>query len=297
LVATSIRILLLHPTCDVTAESECELLSQSTPIWNTPPFGTPKLSENPDRYFYNLIYIYYNSNFKPLVFWIYYLCVIMPRYAKSDLLAALHDIQNGKSLRLASREWGIPLTTLYNRNHSSSSHTFAAEIQQRLSKLQEEHLTAWVLAQEALGMPLTYGQIRDFAKRVLDIKGDYEQLGKRWIVGFLRRNPILRTKRARTIDSVRVNGATTAIIKGWFPRLSIPAILAIKPENRWNMDESSIMEGLGVNGLVVRSTQKRSIQKKQPGSRAWTSFVECISATSNALPPLVIFKGKTVQQQ
>jgi 4-hydroxybenzoate polyprenyltransferase len=63
------------------------------------------------------------------------------------------------------------------------------------------------------------------------------------------------------------------------------------------MDESGIMEGLGANGLVVGSSEKHSIQKKQPGSRAWTTFIECISASGKALQPLVIFKGKTVQQQ
>ena len=63
------------------------------------------------------------------------------------------------------------------------------------------------------------------------------------------------------------------------------------------MDESGIIEGQGVNGLVVGSAERRSIQKKQPGSRAWTSFIECVSATGKALTPLVIFKGKTVQQQ
>jgi hypothetical protein len=115
--------------------------------------------------------------------------------------------------------------------------------------------------------------------------------------GFLRRNPILRTKRARNIDSVRVNGATTRVIKDWFGRLNIPVISSIKPENRWNMDESGIMEGLGVNGLVVGSSQRRSIQKKQPGSRAWTSFIEYVSASGKALLPLIIFKGKSVQQQ
>ena len=114
--------------------------------------------------------------------------------------------------------------------------------------------------------------------------------------GFLRRNPILRTKRARNIDSVRVNSATTAIIKSWFQRLVIPAIATIKPENRYNMDESGIMEGCGANGLVVGSSARRSIQKKQPGSRAWTSFIECVSATGKALLSLVIFKGKSVQQ-
>jgi hypothetical protein len=63
------------------------------------------------------------------------------------------------------------------------------------------------------------------------------------------------------------------------------------------MDESGILEGKGSNGLVLGSAEKTAIQKKQPGSRAWTSFIECISATGTALPPLVIFKGKSVQQQ
>jgi hypothetical protein len=57
------------------------------------------------------------------------------------------------------------------------------------------------------------------------------------------------------------------------------------------------MEGQGVNGLVVGSSQTRTVQRKTPGSRAWTSFIECISATGVALPPAVIFKGGSVQQQ
>jgi 4-hydroxybenzoate polyprenyltransferase len=117
------------------------------------------------------------------------------------------------------------------------------------------------------------------------------------MTGFLRRNPVLKTKKQFRIDSACVNGATSDILKAWFQKLEILAIKAIKPENRWNMDEAGIMEGQGLNGLVVGSAQKRFIQKKQPGSRAWTSFIECISATGRALLLLVIFKGKSVQQQ
>jgi 4-hydroxybenzoate polyprenyltransferase len=114
------------------------------------------------------------------------------------------------------------------------------------------------------------------------------------MAGFLRRNPILRTKKQLLIDSVRVNGATSDIIKLWFQKLELPAIKAIKPDNRWNMDEAGIMEGQGENGLVVGSVDRRLIQKKQPGSKAWTSFIECISVQGKALRPLVMFKGKLV---
>jgi 4-hydroxybenzoate polyprenyltransferase len=85
---------------------------------------------------------------------------------------------------------------------------------------------------------------------------------------YLRRNPVSKTKRFRNIDSQRVNGATTSIIKSWFQLLLLPQIQAIKPEHRYNMDGSGIMEGFGANGLVVGSSEKRAIQKKQPGARA-----------------------------
>lgn len=70
---------------------------------------------------------------------------------------------------------------------------------------------------------------------------------------FLRRNPVLKTKKQYRIDSVRINSAMTKVIKPWFQKLEIPAIKSIKPENRWNMDKASIIKGQGENGLVVGS--------------------------------------------
>ena len=63
------------------------------------------------------------------------------------------------------------------------------------------------------------------------------------MAGFLRRNPVLKTKKQFRIDSARVNGATSDILKAWFQKLRIPAIEAIKPENRWNIDKVEIIEG------------------------------------------------------
>ena len=87
---------------------------------------------------------------------------------------------------------------------------------------------------------------------------------------------------------MRINGAISDILKAWFQKLEVSDIKAIKPENRWNMDKAGIIEGQRENRLMIRSTQKHFIQKKQPGFKA------CISATSKALLPLVIFKGKSV---
>ena len=60
------------------------------------------------------------------------------------------------------------------------------------------------------------------------------------------------------------------------------------------MDEAGIMEGQGSNGLVLGSSQTCLVQRKQPGSKAWTLFIKCVLATGVAITPLVIFKGKSV---
>jgi 4-hydroxybenzoate polyprenyltransferase len=183
----------------------------------------------------------------------------MPQYTEDDIAQAIKDVANGAALKSAAKEWGVPPNTLRDRIKGSEGHSIAAESQQRLSRVQEDHLANWILAQEALGVPLTHAQIKEFAQRLLVLKGDPRLLGKRWMQAFLRRNPILKTKRFRNIDSQRVNSATTPIIKAWFQLLLLPQIQAIKPEHRYNMDESGIMEGFGANGLVVGSAGKRSI--------------------------------------
>ncbi|OHW89553.1 transposase, partial [Colletotrichum incanum] len=58
-----------------------------------------------------------------------------------------------------------------------------------------------------------------------------------------------------------------------------------------------ILEGKGSNGPVLGSEASRYIQKKQPGSRAWISLIECVSTAGASLYPLVIYKGKSVQAQ
>jgi len=220
-------------------------------------------------------------------------------YLEQDIQDALQQYDQGKrSIRSVAKEFGIPYTTLHNRLSGCQPHQEASEWQQSLSRIQEDHLSAWVLTQAALGVPVTHAQIRLFGNRVLETQGTPGiRLGKHWMERFLKRHPVLQTQRARRIESVRVNGATGPVIRSWFSLLQIPAIKKILPANRYNADEYGQMEGQGVNGLVVGRSGTRAVQRKDPGSRAWTSFIECISALGVVLLPAVIYRGKDVQQQ
>ncbi|KDN69482.1 putative transposase [Colletotrichum sublineola] len=175
----------------------------------------------------------------------------MVEYTENEVDQALADINNGVSTRVASRRWGVPRSTLRHRMAGVQQRSAAFEDFQRLSATQEAHLATWVTAQAALGLPPTHQQ-RLWPSHPPSY-GGYQTS---------------RKERSRSIDSRRVNGASTEIIRDWFKYLAIPRIQAIKPANRYNMDETGILEGKGDNGLVLGSAATRSVRKKQPGSRA-----------------------------
>src|SRR6266699_2266358 len=221
----------------------------------------------------------------------------MPSYTEDALTAAINAVNAGTPVKRAARDYGIPMTTLRHRLAGRQSKTTAHTSQQKLSSIQESRLAEWIRVQDALGLGPTHAQIRTFASRILLAGGSTAGVGKHWLEGFLRRNPSVRTLQTRRMDAARVNGATTEVIQAWFPLLDLPAIKKVMQADRRNMDETGLMQGMGANGLVLGMAEKCKTFKKDPGRREWTTIIECVSAGGRHLQPLVIFKGKDVQQQ
>ena len=96
-----------------------------------------------------------------------------------------------------------------------------------------------------------HAQICLFVSQILINNRDTQPLGKHWMQGFFARNPQVKTLRGKSIDSRHVNGASAENIKAFFQLLSIPKVQAIKPYNRWNIDETGIMQGHQGNSLVI----------------------------------------------
>lgn len=63
------------------------------------------------------------------------------------------------------------------------------------------------------------------------------------------------------------------------------------------MDEVGYQIGLRDSPLVIGPSALNEVFTMDLGLREWSTSIEAISATGRALPPLVIFKGKSVQQQ
>jgi hypothetical protein len=210
---------------------------------------------------------------------------------------ALEAIKSGTSTHQASKDYGIPRTTIIRRLQGAQTRTENARDQGRLSVYQESELVKWISIQDSLGLAPTHRQIRGFVVRLLKSNNDLQPLGKHWLEGFIKRHPSIRTLRSKPIDSARVSGASIEAINSFFNSLNRPELTEILPNNRWNMDEVGLCEGIGTNGLVVGQSGKSYTFKQQLGTRTWTSIIESCNALGTKLPPLVIFKGLSLQQQ
>lgn len=219
-------------------------------------------------------------------------------YVEQDLQLAISDVHNGLSMRKAAKLHGVPTSTIAHRLSGTQNRQTSHQHLQKLSPAQEKSLCSWVVIQDSIGCPPTHAQIKEFAGHIAKQNGYKNHIGTHWMAAFLRRNPDVKNLKGRNLETSRYNGATAESIKHFFTtKIEDPAIKAVKPENRYNMDEIGIVEGLGSNCLVVGSSNKKITIPKNSSSRSWMTILECISATGRPLSPLATFEGKTVQQQ
>ncbi|KAL5594138.1 hypothetical protein BROUX41_001184 [Berkeleyomyces rouxiae] len=168
---------------------------------------------------------------------------------------------------------------------------------QKLSAAQEKRLANWIEIQGHLRIQPLAMDLREFAERTVRLEGGTETFGKNWPTSFLRRNPNARVYRSRYCAPLKFRPASVDNIRDWFRGLQIPEIESMDPANKWNMDEVSIIEDQGLNGLILGFTERINVQKKQSQSRAWVTMFEAVNATGRAISPMVIYKGEPAQQQ
>ena len=210
---------------------------------------------------------------------------------------AVNDVLDGVSFRQAALRHGVNRQTVANRILGMESRQEAHASEQRLTPDQEQSLVHWILTQEALGYAPSHGLVKELAQRLLQAAGITKPLGKDWLKAFKKRNPAIRTKMGKRIEYKRINGASSEAINTWFDLYE--TLAWIKPDNTYNTDEAGIMEGMGLNGLVLRSSEvnPKSTSIKGNQGRSWTSLIETISATGRIIKPVIIFKAASIQTQ
>lgn len=213
---------------------------------------------------------------------------------------ALKDLDTGRysSLRACAAAYNLDHTTLSRRRRGQRSRVISHANQQKLSPIQEDMLAKWLLEAERAGHAFNHRQLQEMASIVHKASGGDGKLGKLWARNFIKRHPDLHTKKGVSIASQRVHDLYSSNVSQWFMiLLSLLTVYKIKTKHIYNMDETGNVLGPCTNQTIVGSSLSKRSYVSRPEQREWVSVIECISAIGKALVPLVIFKGKSVQQQ
>ena len=203
-----------------------------------------------------------------------------------------------------SRLSEIPITTLWRRDQGKPSKRDKAAKQQYLTPQEEKALLQYVLRAYENGRPFPTRALRSFAQVIVRqrpstsqtpaIDCDVRPPGKNWPLGFYKRHPELKSKRMRALDLRRHDHHIYDKIVHWFTvvsrELSGPAIHA---ENVYNMDETSVLLSVLNSMKMLVSRDDLSSSRGAGVQRTLITAIECISASGESLPPLIIWPAST----
>ena len=224
----------------------------------------------------------------------------MKQISKPAVDAAVADYRRGlfPSIRAAARAYNVAESTVRDRYHGKPTRQQGHSHEQILSPLQEKMLVRWSIDLEACAQAPTHAQLRSMASLISQSNGGAKTVSESWITGFKRRNPQVRTKRGVALDVQRSQDLTEVAIQGWYDGLSLVIHRkSIQKANCWNVDEMGNAFRMVSNQRVIGSADTDSTIIQAAREREWVTTIECINPIGAALTPLVIFKGKHVQEQ
>ena len=211
---------------------------------------------------------------------------------EAQLQDAITAVKNKEySVHAAAIAFNVQRRTLYYRiKEHKKPRNLAHERDQNLTHAEEKELVRWITCLTITGYPSRYKTLREIAeeirkRRVKDINEEgmqlieYESIGKDWVWRFLLRHPELASVTPESIDAVRVKDTSPERLQRWFADLKkVITEYNIKPENKYNMDETGFSIGEKAAGRCIINAQVHQKYQAKPGCQEWVSVVECFCA-------------------
>jgi hypothetical protein len=123
---------------------------------------------------------------------------------EGKILLALEDIKTGRipSIRAAARLYDLPETTLRGRAHGIQSRVDQRPTGHKLTQLEEDSLTEWILSMDSRGAAPRPSTVREMANILLAAREEasLSTVGKNWPLSFISRCPELRSRFSRRYD-------------------------------------------------------------------------------------------------
>ena len=196
---------------------------------------------------------------------------------------------------------------MWHRDHGRVSIQQRAAKQQYLSPQEEKALVSYFLRMSRNGYPLHVKYARNLAYVIMlqrasifqipaTDRSDVHPPGKNWPQAFHKRHPELKAMQLKAIDWERHDYHIYDKVVDWFSvigkELGSSKVLA---ENTYNMDETGVLLSV-LNSLKVLVGKSELKAYRGAGvKRTLITAIECISADSQYLHPLIIWPAATHQ--
>ncbi|KAI4469775.1 hypothetical protein MML48_1g18716 [Holotrichia oblita] len=218
-----------------------------------------------------------------------------PKYARDVLIAAMEAVNTGTSIYAASKQFGVPESTIRNRVKRKTPVTrVGAGRSSFLPSAIEQDLADNVILLSSVHNPLTRGEILNTVHeycKVKQIRNPFSKKadalpGEEFLRGFFKRHPNLVSRKAEALQVARVNCSTKENYSIFFRLLErkIKELNISSPEQIINLDETGYDTSLATT--VIARKGAKCVSQKQPGSGKDTfTVVETITANGHIFPP------------
>lgn len=217
---------------------------------------------------------------------------------EGKILLALSDLKEGRiqSLRAAARLYEIPESTLRTRASSTQSRVDQRPNRHKLTQLEEDSLTEWIISMDTRGAAPRPSTVRDMVNILLAARGNQlpTTVGKNWPSTFVNRRPELCICFLRRYNYQRALNEDPKLLRQWFTIVQyIIDEKDIQSEDIYNFDETGFAMGLiSAQKVVTRAEYygRRSIL--QSGNCKWITAIESICVDSYLLLLYIVFQNK-----
>ncbi|XP_046975196.1 uncharacterized protein LOC124541384 [Vanessa cardui] len=229
------------------------------------------------------------------------------KWSEHQITCAVRAVQrNILSQREAARRYNIPRRTLRNHLKTGSMERKLGRAA-TLTPEQEDDLVSRIIRLAEVGMPLTPKLVRKqayvFCKKN-NIPNRFSDTtstaGRKWLKLFLKRHPQLTRRKAQMMNPSRAQKLNKFIVSDHFDKLkNLREELHIenRPECLYNMDEKSCRISLHHQQTVLAQKGIKRLHQIANEHAESVTVVGCVNAVGNAIPPMILFRGKRMKPE
>lgn len=233
---------------------------------------------------------------------------IRSKWTKEDLQNAVAAVkEGGMSRQGASKTFSIPRRTLSRYVDKNENKKSAMGRKPVLTADQERELSSRIIRLAEVGYPLTSKTLRRCVYNFSAENGIPNKFstmskmaGRYWLNGFLRRNPIIRQRKAQGMNPARAQKLNRFIVNDHFTKLKeilVEMDLMDSPERIFNVDEKGCRLSLHHQQSVLAKKGAKRVHLVPPEHGENVTVVSCGNASGNSIPPAILFKGKRLKPE